>query len=95
MATTTKRLTKAEREAAQKAALRQRIGDIVAGACGQEKDTEGEIVFLCEYPNVLRAVKARLELPADREHLTSAHNADAYETVEKLTEFLFRNGVRA
>lgn len=94
-----KRKTKAEREEEQRAALRLRLGDMMAGAQGEDPDSEDFCtLFLANYPCVLEAVKIRLMTPEfwdTNTYLTAAYSADEFETVEKLTDFLYRNGVRA
>lgn len=58
-----KRKTKAQREAEKREALRQRVADIVSGACGRDMDTEDEWVSVEELPRVLASVRERLSIP--------------------------------
>ena len=93
-----KRLTKAKRESQQRARLYERVCDIMAGVQGEDPTGECFFVTVAKLPELLEAVKLRL-LPSDLEsnnlnHLVSYWNLDEYETAEKLTDFLFRNGIR-
>lgn len=90
---------KEQRDQEAKAALYQRVCDIMAGACeGDDPEVTDYGVGAQVLPALVRAIRLRL-LPADYEenqkHLTSIFNADDYENAVKLTDFLFRNGIRA
>lgn len=94
-----KRKTKEQRYQEAKAALRQRVLDIMAGACSGDDPADPEY-FVCVIclPAIVRGVELRL-LPEDYKeksaYLTASTNADQYETAEKLTNFLFEHGIRA
>lgn len=81
-------------------ALYIRVCDIMAGAGGGDdpKDVDAWCTYIQILPNIVRGVKRRL-LPPDYEEklvqLTSIFNADEYENARKLTDFLFRHGIRA
>jgi hypothetical protein len=94
-----KRKTKDQREQEAKDALYQRVCDIMAGACqGDDPESTDYWVGAQVLPDIVRGVVMRL-LPNDYKEksafLTSMTNADEYENAVKLTDFLFRNGVRA
>jgi len=89
-----KRKTKAQRQEEQKAALRRRVEDILVTAHWGTFD-DGESLFLEDVPRAVFAVKTLL-LPGDAEDmLTGIHNVDEYANPVSLTDFLWRNGVRA
>lgn len=90
-----KRKTKTEKEAEQMAALRVRVCDILTGACGME-DVEDESFFLT-LEAASRAIPAlkRVFEQEGRDYMWQPHCLDRFETVDKITEFLFRNGARA
>lgn len=96
-----KRKTKAQREQEQKDALRVRLGDMMAAVQGEiPEESDGDSLFLENYPAIRNAVKLCLMAKdfwdmKENEHLTAPYNADQFTTVDKLTEFLYRNGVRA
>lgn len=92
-----KRKTKREiRETAERAALLRRVTDIIIGATGGAMtgcDDDG-VFGPVELSRIVPAIKAAF---VDDEHLylVSLHNLDEYDGAEKITEFLFRNGVQA
>ncbi len=69
-----KRKTKAQRYAEQLAALRQRIADIYAGACGRDVDVEGECVGFEELARVARDAE---RVRGDGAHAVGAQVAEA------------------
>lgn len=86
-----KRITKSQREAAAKAALRQRVFDIYSGAQGAKWDEE-----CFATAEVLSRVIPVLEKVFDTEEwVFQAWNLGYFNGVDSATEFLFRNGVRA
>ena len=91
---TTKRKTKAQKEAEEKAALRQRLTDIYSGALGYKWDDccyEISGKMLMDVIRVCRDVFGY----DDNVWLFEVHNLDKYDTVEQLAEFYYKNGVRA
>ena len=52
-----KRKTKSEKEAEEKAALRQRIADVYAGACGEPADTDDFFLTLEAGSRAITALK--------------------------------------
>ena len=92
---TTKRKTKVQKEAEEKAALKQRLTDIYSGALGDKWDDDGLLIaygeLLCK---VVMACRSIFETE-DNKYLFEIHNLDKYETAGQLTEFYYRNGVRA
>ena len=92
---TTKRKTKAQKESEEKAALAQRLNDIYSGALGYKWDDDELLIADGELlSKVVMACRAIFKTE-DNEYLFEIHNLDEYNTVEKLTEFYYRNGVRA
>ena len=91
---TTKRKTKAQKEAEEKAALRQRLTDIYSGAYGYPW-VDGES-YIRSGP-LSRIIPACVGLLNDDHDIYQMvdHNISEYESVEKLTEFYYRLGVRA
>lgn len=93
---TPKRKTQAQREAQQKAALRQRIGDIMTGATGQDPEDECAFITLGDYHRIVRSIQIRFEPQVENlKYITAIHNAYKYETMYELTDFLFGLGIRA
>jgi len=91
----TKRKTKAQRELEQKAALRQRIHDIAVGA-GVDDVVEDD--YWCIDPESLcrLLIAARHIFVTDgNEYLFKAYSIDKYTCLDNLTDFYYRNGVRA
>lgn len=94
-----KRQTKAEREAAQKAALKQRIADIAAGVNYGPLDENDDIMCaepLAQFVIALRATFA-LELDSS-ERNTYPWNINClpyFSSVKSTTEFLWERGFRA
>lgn len=93
-----KRKTKQQREQEAWDALYIRVCDIMAVACGDDLEDDNVCVFACSLPDIVHGIALRL-LPSDyqekQEFLTGIYNADEYENPRKLTDFLFRNGIRA
>ncbi len=89
-----KRKTKQQQEDEARAALLQRVTDIVTTAAWGVID-EGEAVFLADYPRLLSAVKTLLIPDGAETYLTSPSNAEKYADPETLTDFLFKGGIRA
>lgn len=88
-----KRKTKFQKETEAKAALRQRIADIYAGACGELADTED---FFLTLDSASRAITAMKKVFGEEEsYMWESHCLDRFETVNNATDFLFKNGVRA
>lgn len=89
-----KRQSKADKEAAQKAALRQRIRDMVAGACGEDPDDDQFFMTMEPASRLLPALEKTFGKDGNG-YLWRSHCLDRYENVDSITEFLFQNGVRA
>lgn len=89
-----KRKTKTEKEAEAKAALRQRIADIYAGACGESVENESFFLTLEAGSRAITALKIIFG-EENREYMWESHCLDRFETVDSATEFLFTNGVEA
>lgn len=89
-----KRQTKAQKETEAKAALRQRIADIYAGACGESADTEDFFLTLDPASRAITAIK-KLFGEEGRSYMWESHCLDRFETIDSATDFLFQNGVRA
>ena len=92
---TSKRKTKAQKEVETKAALKQRLTDIYSGALGCEwADDAG---FIVDAELLCRVVKACEEIfgSYDNAWLFWISSLGEYDSVDKLTEFYYRNGVRA
>ena len=98
-----KRKTKAQREAEQWGALRQRVSDVVTGACGRELDVddEGEALESPSPEELERIVPALERLFGVNEeakrnlYLFKVHNLGHYRDVDAITNHLFEAGVRA
>jgi hypothetical protein len=90
-----KRPTKAQKEAAEKAALLQRLQDIYSGASGGVVQVDDE-VYAETIRKVMVVVKDLWVGAEESEQYLVAHwNVDEYGTVEKAAEFLYGYGVRA
>lgn len=90
----TKRKTKAQREAEQKAALRQRVADIAIGAAGYNFDDESEFAtaeFLERFVPALRVCFGT----DGNDYLWSAHCLGKWNDIDSSTQALWENGVRA
>lgn len=93
----TKRKTKEQREADERAALLQRITDIYSGANGGVW-TEDEFAYaelLSRVVPVLRKLFLCEEMGRMNAHCFEPHCLNYYDTPKAATEFLFDKGVRA
>lgn len=95
-----KRKTKADREAEQLAALRQRVEDIMAGAGVHpdydEYDEPQSFVMAEEVPRIAQALRVRLKLTEIQDSMVrTISNADEFDTSKRLTAWLYDMGVRA
>jgi hypothetical protein len=90
-----KRMTKAQKEAAQKAALLQRVMDIYTAAMGDIPRADDCYVCPEHLCRIMCAIKAIWVTDESDDYLIGCWNVDEYESPEKLTDFLHRNGVRA
>ena len=102
-----KRRTKAQREADEKAALRQRIRDIATGAAGCEPDEESGLDLVSElgaegmsrFLPALREVFELWSLESGEGHqrawLLGPHTLHNYENLDKLTDLFYEEGIRA
>lgn len=95
-----KRKTKQQRKQEAWNALYQRVCDIMAGASGGDNPEDADCWFTGAQilPRIARSIELRL-LPKDYKermaYLVSIFNADEYENAKKLTDILFRSGIRA
>ena len=92
---TTKRQTKDKEPLAQKAALRVRIRDLAIGAAGCSLGPDDEEPLSLEVASRLIPVLMEEFGNEKNQHLFKPHNLDEYEYVDKITDFYWRNGVRA
>lgn len=94
---TEKLSTRARKETAKKAALRQRIADIASGARGADFDAAEEILALEDLPRFLSALKERF--PAlkedEQEAVTANWRLDEFEMLDVATDHLWDHGIRA
>jgi hypothetical protein len=101
-----KRKTKEQREAAAKAALRQRVEDIAMGAAGFDFTVEGEFATANFLSRFMPALKVQFGYdrvpdetkPQKREsnhYLFALHNLEHFDNIDSTADFLFENGVRA
>lgn len=95
-----KRRTKADRERAEKAALRQRLTDLAQGALGccvlnQDPDEDWLLnsMGLDDFGRFLGAVQRALG--ADDNKLDALWMLENYDEIGKATEYLWERGVRA
>jgi hypothetical protein len=95
--------SKAEREAAEKAAIRRRLKDMAIGAYGgySQPDWEAEDFVgmanemgLDAFGRWVGAIRVAW-IEKDREWVTDYQNLEHFDTLDKATEFLWENGVRA
>jgi hypothetical protein len=89
-----KRKTKAQREAAQIAALQQRLIDIYSGAQGNLW-SEDDFATAEVLSRVLPVVEKELGPQQEHQHSFGIWNLDHFDNPEKAAEFLFGNGYRA
>jgi len=89
----TNRKTKSQKEAAQKAALLQRLRDIYSGALGQEWSNE-DFATAEVLSRVLPAVRTSFGIE-DNSSTLSHYCLHHYDTPETAAEFLYDQGVRA
>ena len=86
---------KMRNEIEQKAALRQRLADIISGATGLDCDRDDWIPTLTEAALFIPAIAERIAGVQDKKHLTSLRSLDQYDGLDSITEFFWRNGIRA
>jgi hypothetical protein len=89
-----KRMTKAQKEAAQKAALLQRVTDVYSGATGGEWLHDECFIDAAQLCRVMTCLRD-LFTSTDREWMFGIHVLDKFLSAESATEFLYREGVRA
>lgn len=96
-----KRLTKAQREATEKAALMQRVRDVLIGA-GEWPGDEGEAIYAKGAGALLTWLAEHLEVASMEEaaahrksHLFGWWNLDEMKSAAEVVEFWYRHGVRA
>ena len=96
-----KRKTKAQREVEAKEALRQRICDIVSGACGRDMD-DADMEFV-DIDNVARFIGALADRLCEHDeggelvhnHFVAYWNIGEYQNIDTILDFYWRNGIRA
>lgn len=94
-----KRKTKAQKEAELKAALLRRVLDICI-ACEAASEPDELLVGPVEICRVMRAVRHLWagdlnDKDNSMRNIVAHWNFDEYESPQRLTEFLYRMGVRA
>ncbi len=93
-----KRKTAAQRQAEERAALRQRICDIGLGATYGEADSEDYFFGAEELERFVTALKRTFSSGysnRDEDPRFMSHNIGSFGTIDKATDFLFEDGVRA
>lgn len=90
----TKRPTKAQRDAAQKAALLRRVTDVYSGALGAEWG-EDEWATAEILASVIPALRDIFGEQAGRDYMWECHCIDRFDTAKTATDFLFEAGIRA
>ena len=90
-----KRTAKEKREAAQLAALTQRLTDIYSGAVGIAWDEETHWPGAEDLSRIMPAVREVFEGENIGEFLFKPRYLDRYDQPSVLAKFLFENGVRA
>ncbi len=92
-----KKLTaKQKKENQLRAALRQRLHDVAVGA--GISDVDGVDWWSFDLEGLRRFIQSVDLLFVDgdeKKHLTAHWNIDEYDSLDKTTDFLFRNGIRA
>lgn len=93
----TKRKTKAQREAEQKAALYQRIHDVYSGAVGAQWDSRdgGDFADAETLTNVMWALRCIFADQSEHEFYWDIHHIKYFDNPEKAADFLFDAGFRA
>lgn len=83
------------RDTKAKAALRQRISDIISGACGRDMDFEDEFTSIEEAARYIPALRSVFGQPQPDWYPWQVHCIERLENIDKATDFLFESGVRA
>lgn len=92
---TTKRKTKAQREAEQKAALYRRVRDVYCGAKGQLWDGD-DFATAANLSNIIPALRDLFSSQqSELIYPWAPHCLSHYDTAESAAEFLFAQGYRA
>jgi hypothetical protein len=97
---------KQEAEEKAKAALRQRIADVVTGAIGYDSEDEEWEPWLptgSDLSKMLHGLKIRFDPKDKKKFLFAYWSLDEYDDAEgdwshvldRITDFFFRNGIRA
>lgn len=89
-----KRMTKAQKEEAQKAALLRRVTDVYSGAIGYAWDSEENFAVADTLCRVLPALQT-LFAKHWKDYMHATGNLNNYDTADTAAAFLYRNGVRA
>lgn len=94
---TTKRKTKSQREAEQKAALLQRVHDVYSGAQGSQWNTEinGDFATAEILQDVLCTLQQIFGKQRGYDYYWNIHHLSHFDTPEKAADFLFGEGFRA
>ena len=90
-----KRVTKAEREARQRAALRLRVSDIVAGAHGCRLHPQDDVIASGQCMADTVATLQETFGVEGKDWWWQGRSLRHFETVDSITSFLFEMGVRA
>ena len=85
-----KQTKKALREAAEKAALRQRVRDIACGAAGYDFDKEDEFATAGFLERFVCALKATFGTDGN-EYLWKPHCLSNFDTIETTTNLLWKH----
>lgn len=89
-----KRKTRSQREAEQRAALRQRITDVYSGALGTEWD-EDQFATAEILSNVIPVLKEIFgDQVSGQEYLWAPHCLRYFDTAQSATDHLFSHGVK-
>lgn len=89
-----KRLTKAQREEAELAHLRQRVTDIYQGAIGGAWN-DGDYATVENLSKLLPALQAVFGINPEAMHVWGLWNLDEFDNPEKAARYLFEHGYRA
>ncbi len=94
---TTKRKTKAQREASQRAALLQRVHDVYSGALGNQWYSEGNGDFATAeiLSSVINALQQIFGKQSEYDYFWNIHHLGYFDNPEKAADFLFDAGFRA
>jgi len=87
-------MTKAQKEAAQKAALSRRVTDVYSGAVGEAWDDNEQFSTADTLSRVIPALRQLFNLQW-KDFMHSPSNLNNYDTAGSAADFLYSHGVRA